>query len=93
MQIHEHFTSHALEYLLAGFFALAGIGALAYMDLRHITRVDWIQSEISEQEQEIQRLELYNQFGTEGNKPARIQIIRELENKKSELERDLKELE
>ena len=92
MNIAEHIQNNAVAYILAailgGFGALAYGGFMAYMDNRHIGRVDWINEQITDTEEEIVRLELYNQFGSEGNKPARIQVIGQLKNKKARLERE-----
>lgn len=92
MKIPQHLTNHGMEYLVVGVLGLAIIGGLAYMDLRHITRADWVRSEIRAEDADINRLKLYNQFGTEGNKPAREQVILQIQAHKAELERELEEL-
>lgn len=93
----EHVKNNAVAYAVTSVMGLFGFllyfGFMAYMDLRHIKRVDWINEQITEVEDEIERLELYNEFGSEGNRPARVQIIKQYENKKQRLEREKDSLE
>jgi hypothetical protein len=92
MKVPPHIIKHAFEYIVIAVLGFLGLAALAYMDLRHITREDWTLKEIKHQDQEIQKQKLYNQFGTPGNKPARDQIILQTEQYKEELERELKQI-
>ena len=92
MSFKQHISDKAVEYLGGAVLALAGLGALAYMDLRHITRVDWVQEQISDQELFIQQQSLYNKFGSQELTPARDQLILNATNRKSALERELEEL-
>ena len=89
MKIPDHLLNHAIEYIFAGAMVLIGLGALSYMDNRHLGRAESIEDQIWEVDQEITRLELYNEFGSESNIPARNQIIKQLENEKSRLEHKL----
>jgi hypothetical protein len=87
LKISQHLTENLSWYVLLAVLGLAGAGALAYMDVRHITQLNWIDAQIENVDAEIEELELWNAFGSENNKPARDQIILRKQNKKERLER------
>jgi hypothetical protein len=96
MKLPQHIVDNALNYLVLGAIAFFGLAGLAFFDARqdarHITRSNWIQSEIRASKREVEKLTMYNQFGTAGNKPARDQIILQTKHHIESLERDLEEL-
>lgn len=92
MKLPQHVIDNSLEYILGVIGLLAWWGALGWLDARHIQRVDWINSEITDEQREIRRLELYNEFGSEGNRPAREAIINERKDRVDELQRQMESI-
>lgn len=89
----EHFSEHAFAWATTAVLGLAALGAMAYMDLRHVQREEFLESQnqiqiqrIEEQieaiDSDISRLEFYNRYGSEANKQAREHVISEESKRK-----------
>ena len=90
----NHFSEHAFAWATTGILGLAALGAMAYMDLRHVQREEFLDTQqqiqiqrIEEQieaiDSDISRLEFYNTYGSEANKQARQHVIREESKRKA----------
>jgi len=96
MNIKEHFSEHATLWIMTGALSALGflvwLGAMTYLDTRHIQRVEWYSDKIDAIDSEINDLKLYNQFGNPTLAPAREQIILQKESRKESLERRLSKM-
>lgn len=96
----DFIARYATIWLIGVMGALALGGAMAYLDLRHVQRIEFNKSQhvrselrlldkIDEADSQIERLELYNRLGSQANQPARNQIIIQQQNRKGKWEREL----
>lgn len=96
MKIPDHVLKYGMEYLVVAILGLAGLGALAYMDNRHVrqidldaanhkAKVDWYDEKIEALDDDTNRLNIYNQAGSKLNVPARKLIIEQNVRKRSRL--------
>lgn len=78
-------------------------GGMAYLDTRHVQRSEFMQfiyvtqetrllDKIEDADATITRNQLFNQLGSQTNKPARDQVILQTEDRKGKWERDLTSL-
>lgn len=103
VMIPSFISQHVTTWMLGVLGTLALSGALAYMDLRHVQRIEHKEAvhmgletrlldKIDRADGDILRLKLYNNLGSTTNAPAREQIILETEKNKRRFERELKVL-
>jgi hypothetical protein len=102
-KVTEHFTEHLFAWMTTAILGLASLGALAYMDTRHIQRAEHkaqmlqqkvvrVEDQIDEIDLDINEKDFYNQFGSAGNKDARLRIIAEQKTRKTKKIREWEKL-
>lgn len=90
-----------MSWCVAGVLSLAALGALAYMDIRHVQREEFRQAlhihqqdrlldKIEDADAESSRLKLYNRLGSPANKLARDQVIEDTDKRKERWTMQLK---
>ena len=86
MKMPAAIADNLVAYVFTVVMGFCVLGITAWLDARHIGRVEMIQMQAWELDQDINRLELYNKFGgNEKTRPARDQIIMQLESDKAKL--------
>ena len=102
-KVTEHFSEHLFAWMTTAILGLASLGALAYMDTRHIQRAEHkvelkqmkvirVEDQIDVYDMDYDRLDFYNKYGGQTNTEARKHTMEQLKTRKSKKIREWEKL-